>query len=55
MLEPLGVLANEEPRDLFVVEGATHIDPYERLQFVTQAVSKLEEFFGRHLGAEGTR
>jgi hypothetical protein len=45
----------KEPKELFVVEGATHIDLYDRPQFVTPAVAKLKEFFGRHLSAEGTR
>jgi hypothetical protein len=38
-----------EPKELHVVEGATHIDMYDRPQFVTPAVAKLAEFFGRHL------
>jgi hypothetical protein len=37
-----------EPKELHVVEGATHIDMYDRPQFVTPAVAKLAEFFGRH-------
>ena len=41
----------KEPRELHVIEGATHIDMYDRPQFVTPAVSKLADFFGRHLGA----
>ena len=45
----------KEPKELFVVEGATHIDLYDRPQFVTPAVAKLKEFFGRHLSTEGTR
>lgn len=45
-----------EPKELHVVEGATHIDMYDRPQFVTPAVSKLAEFFGRHLAdARGSR
>jgi fermentation-respiration switch protein FrsA (DUF1100 family) len=40
----------KEPKELYVVEGATHIDMYDRPQFVTPAVAKLKEFFGRHLG-----
>ncbi len=44
-----------EPKELFVIEGATHIDLYDRPQFVTPAVAKLKEFFARHLAAEGTR
>jgi fermentation-respiration switch protein FrsA (DUF1100 family) len=40
----------KEPKELHVVEGATHIDMYDRPQFVEPAVGKLTEFFGRHLG-----
>jgi uncharacterized protein len=40
----------KEPKELYVVEGATHIDMYDRPQFVEPAVKKLTEFFGRHLG-----
>jgi uncharacterized protein len=39
----------KDPKELYVVEGATHIDLYDRPQFVAPAVSKLKEFFGRHL------
>ena len=45
----------KEPKELHVIEGATHIDLYDRPQFVTPAVAKLKEFFVRHLSAEGTR
>ncbi|MGE5199368.1 MAG: alpha/beta hydrolase [Rhodospirillaceae bacterium] len=43
-----------EPKELFVIDGATHIDLYDRPQFVTPAVAKLKAFFGRHLSSEGT-
>jgi hypothetical protein len=36
-----------------IVEGATHIDLYDRPQFVTPAVAKLTAFFGRNLGQSG--
>lgn len=36
-----------EPKELHMVEGATHIDMYDRPQFVTPAVAKLATFFGR--------
>ncbi|MFJ8657082.1 alpha/beta hydrolase [Streptomyces rochei] len=35
--------------ELFLVEGATHVDLYDRDQYVTPAVTKLVEFFGKHL------
>ncbi|CAM5428873.1 Alpha/beta hydrolase OS=Streptomyces tendae OX=1932 GN=GUR47_24520 PE=4 SV=1 [Streptomyces tendae] len=38
-----------EPKELFVVDGATHIDLYDRDEYVTPAVAKLTEFFGEHL------
>jgi len=45
----------KDPKELFVVAGATHMDLYDRPQFVTPAVAKLKAFFGRHLSGEGTR
>ena len=39
----------QEPKELFIVEGATHIDMYDKPQFVTPAVAKLKEFFDKHL------
>lgn len=39
----------KEPRELFVVDGATHIDLYDRPQYVTPAVTKLAAFFSQHL------
>lgn len=39
-----------EPKELHIVEGATHIDLYDQPPFVTPAVAKLATFFGRHLG-----
>jgi len=45
----------KDPKELFVIDGATHIDLYDRPQFVAPAVTKLKAFFDRHLGAEGTR
>ena len=42
-----------EPKELFIVDGATHIDMYDRPQFVTSAVAKLTEFFSGHLSNTG--
>jgi fermentation-respiration switch protein FrsA (DUF1100 family) len=39
----------QEPKELFVVDGATHIDMYDKPQFVTPAVAKLTEVFGKNL------
>ncbi|MFG2952095.1 alpha/beta hydrolase [Streptomyces sp. NPDC048291] len=38
-----------EPKELFVIAGATHMDLYDQDEYVTPAVAKLTEFFGRHL------
>ncbi|MFE2352104.1 alpha/beta hydrolase [Kitasatospora cineracea] len=35
--------------ELFLVEGATHVDLYDRDEYVTPAVARLVEFFGKHL------
>jgi fermentation-respiration switch protein FrsA (DUF1100 family) len=42
----------KDPKELHIVEGATHIDLYDRPQFVTPAVEKLAAFFGRCLDAD---
>jgi uncharacterized protein len=37
------------PKELFWVDGATHIDLYDKGEYVTLAVAKLSEFFGQSL------
>ncbi|MFC1412013.1 alpha/beta hydrolase [Streptacidiphilus sp. N1-12] len=37
------------PKELHWIDGASHVDLYDREQFVGLAVSKLAEFFGAHL------
>jgi fermentation-respiration switch protein FrsA (DUF1100 family) len=37
-------LAKSE-KEMFVIKGATHVDLYDRLQYVDQAVQKLTEFY----------
>ncbi len=39
----------KDPKELFLVEGATHIDMYDKPQFVAPAVTKLAAFFSEHL------
>ncbi|MEK1893805.1 MAG: alpha/beta hydrolase [Rhizobium sp.] len=44
------VLAKAQaPKEMFVVPGATHMDMYDKPQFVTPAVEKLNGFFAQHL------
>ncbi|XES01509.1 alpha/beta hydrolase [Streptomyces sp. S1D4-11] len=38
-----------EPKELVVIDGATHIDLYDKNEYVTPAVAVLTEFFGKHL------
>ncbi|EFF89138.1 MULTISPECIES: alpha/beta hydrolase [Streptomyces] len=38
-----------EPKELFVVDGATHVSLYDKDEHVTPAVAKLTDFFGQHL------
>lgn len=38
-----------EPKELYTVEGASHIDMYDIPQYVDQAVNKLTEYFTRYL------
>lgn len=39
-----------EPKELFVVPGATHVDLYDREQFLKISIPKLDAFFGENLG-----
>ncbi|WP_037855435.1 alpha/beta hydrolase [Streptomyces sp. NRRL S-340] len=38
-----------EPKELAVIDGATHIDLYDRDAHVTAAVDRLTAFFTAHL------
>ncbi|WP_405863847.1 alpha/beta hydrolase [Streptomyces sp. NBC_00005] len=38
-----------EPKELVIIDGATHIDLYDKDEYVTPAVARLTEFFGKHL------
>ena len=38
-----------ENAELFTIEGATHVDLYDKDEYVTPAVDKLTEFFDQHL------
>lgn len=41
----------QEPKELFLVEGATHCGLYDKPQFVTPAVAKMTAFFRANLSA----
>jgi fermentation-respiration switch protein FrsA (DUF1100 family) len=37
------------PKELFYIDGATHMDLYDGKQYVPQVVTKLKEFYGKNL------
>ncbi|BDH05877.1 alpha/beta hydrolase [Streptomyces seoulensis] len=39
----------DEPKELFWIDGATHIDLYDKEEYVPTALTKLTSFFGEHL------
>ncbi|MDB5056741.1 MAG: hypothetical protein JWO59_213, partial [Chloroflexi bacterium] len=38
------------PKELFWIDGATHVDLYDKEEYVPTVVAKLSDFFGAHLG-----
>lgn len=40
---------NAKSKELFVIDGATHIQTYWKPEYVNQAVKKLVDFFGKNL------
>jgi len=41
----------KEPKELFWIEGSTHVDLYYKPEYVTPALAKLTDFFTASLGA----
>jgi fermentation-respiration switch protein FrsA (DUF1100 family) len=41
----------QQPKEIFIVNGATHMDMYDKPQFVGPAVTKLNAFFSQHLAS----
>jgi fermentation-respiration switch protein FrsA (DUF1100 family) len=39
----------QQPKELFWIDGATHVALYDKEEYVTPALAKLAEFFGSHL------
>ncbi len=39
----------KEPKELFLIEGASHIDLYDTEEYVGQAIEKLDGFFKKWL------
>jgi len=40
---------NAKDKELYLIDGATHIETYWKPQYVEQAMGKLTEFFGKEL------
>lgn len=39
----------KEPKELYLIDGATHIDLYDKPEYVTPAVERLDAFFDKYL------
>jgi fermentation-respiration switch protein FrsA (DUF1100 family) len=44
-----------EPKELFLIDGATHIALYDEPKYVDPAVAKLCAFFSEHLGLQASK
>ena len=47
--EEFSKATNAKSKDLFFIDGATHIQSYWKPEYVAQAVNKLTAFFGENL------
>lgn len=47
--EAFSKAVNAKEKELFIIDGATHIQTYWRPEYVEKAVKKLIEFFGKNL------
>jgi fermentation-respiration switch protein FrsA (DUF1100 family) len=39
----------KDPKELVIIEGASHMDLYDKVQYVPSVVEKLADFFGKNL------
>lgn len=44
-----------EPKELFLIDGATHIALYDEPKYVDPAIAKLGMFFSEHLGLQASK
>ncbi len=49
--EAFGKATNAKNKELFIVDGATHIQTYWKPEYVSKVVTKLTDFFGKNLPA----
>ena len=50
--EAFGKATNAKNKELFVIDGATHIQSYWKPEYVSEAVTKLTDFFTKNLTTE---
>ena len=53
--EAFGMATRANSKELFVLEGATHIQSYWKPEYVDKAVTKLADFFNKYLTTEQSR
>jgi fermentation-respiration switch protein FrsA (DUF1100 family) len=39
----------KEPKELYVIPGASHVDLYDRPEYMKYSLKKMDEFFKQHL------
>jgi fermentation-respiration switch protein FrsA (DUF1100 family) len=47
--ETFSKIINAKEKELFVINGATHIETYWKPEYVSQAVNKLNKFYKENL------
>ncbi len=47
--DAFGKATNSKNKELFLIEGATHIETYWKPEYVNQAVTKLAQFYAKFL------
>jgi fermentation-respiration switch protein FrsA (DUF1100 family) len=48
-LDAFPKVTNSKSKELFLIEGATHIETYWKPEYVDQAMTKLTDFYGKNL------
>ncbi|MBT1712397.1 alpha/beta hydrolase [Fulvivirgaceae bacterium PWU5] len=48
--EAFSKATNAKSKELFVIDGGTHIQSYWKPEYVSKAVAKLADFFGKNIG-----
>jgi hypothetical protein len=51
MLTKIRLPPGRQPKELAIIDGASHVDFYDRDQYLTPTVAKLKVFFDKALGS----